>query len=196
MLAWAQPMHTTDATNIINTTKNIHNATLPGQTVVYRGIISSEKPVHLILPPGLAPHGATILPQRPDDATYAGTLTFTATKPVEVGFGHRLHLDNSTLAQLGAETLNNLLLSRHIKSPTHATPGIISIPSVIVPDYGSSPPYFSASIPFVASSVILSTNGEPFIVAYEVSADILQPKLIKHHENATISPTTTTNSTT
>jgi hypothetical protein len=63
MLAWAQPMHTTDAANIINTTKNIHNATLPGQTVVYRGIISSEKPVHLILPPGLAPHGATILPQ-------------------------------------------------------------------------------------------------------------------------------------
>jgi hypothetical protein len=39
------------------------------------------------------------LPHRPDGATYSGILTFTATKPVEVGLGHRLHIDNSTLSQ-------------------------------------------------------------------------------------------------
>jgi hypothetical protein len=33
--------------------------------------------------------------------------------------------------------------------------------------------------------VLLRTNGEPFIAAYEVSADITQPKIIKHLENAT-----------
>jgi pimeloyl-ACP methyl ester carboxylesterase len=38
------------------------------------------------------------LPHRPDGATYSGILTFTSTKPVEVGFGHRLHIDNSTLS--------------------------------------------------------------------------------------------------
>jgi hypothetical protein len=55
---------------------------------------------------------------------------------------------------------------------------------------------FSASIPFVASSVVLRTNGEPFIAAYEVYADIIQqqPKIIKHLENATTT-TTSTNST-
>ena len=49
----------------------------------------------------------------------------------------------------------------------------------------------------VASSVILHTNEEPFIAAYEVSADIVQPKIIKHLENATITSTTSsTNSST
>ena len=46
-------------------------------------------------------------------------------------------------------------------------PGVFSAPSVIVPDYGTAPPYFSASIPFVGDSVWLRTiNGEPFIAVY------------------------------
>jgi hypothetical protein len=73
-----------------------------------------------------------------------------------------------------------------------AFPGNISAISRIISDYsGSTSPYFSASIPFIASSVVLRTNEEPFITAYEVSADIIQPKIIKHLENAT----TTNNST-
>jgi hypothetical protein len=89
------------------------------------------------------------------------------------------------------------LFVRHLT----AFPGNISAPSRIIPDYrgGSTSPYFSASIPFVASSVVLRTNGEPFIVAYEVSADIVQPKMIKHLENATLptrSSTTTVNTST
>jgi len=75
-------------------------------------------------------------------------------------------------------------------------PGNMSAPSRIIPDYsGSTSPYFSASIPFVASSVILRTNGEPFIAAYEVFADIVEPKIIKHHENATVTTNTTNTST-
>ena len=73
--------------------------------------------------------------------------------------------------------------------------GNLSAPSKIIPDYrGSSSPYFSASVPFVASQVVLRSN-EPFIAAYEVSADIVQPKIIKHLDNATISATNTTTST-
>ena len=53
-----------------------------------------------------------------------------------------------------------------------------------------SSPYFSASIPFVSSSVVLRTNDEPFIAAYEVSADIIQPKIIKHLDNATTTAST------
>ena len=86
------------------------------------------------------------------------------------------------------------LFVRHLT----AFPGNISAISRIIPDYrgGSTSPYFSASIPFVASSVILRTNGEPFIVAYEVSADIVQPKIIKHLENATLPTSITTTSST
>jgi hypothetical protein len=78
-----------------------------------------------------------------------------------------------------------------------AFPGNISAPSRIIPDYrgGSTSPYFSASITFVASSVVLRTNGEPFIAAYEVSAEIVQPKIIKHLENATLTSATTNTST-
>ena len=84
------------------------------------------------------------------------------------------------------------LFVRHLT----AFPGNISAVSRIIPDYrgGSTSPYFSASIPFVASSVVLRTNGEPFIAAYEVSADIVQPKIIKHIENATVTSTTTNTS--
>jgi hypothetical protein len=110
-------------------------------------------------------------------ASYTGVLTFTATKPVEIGFGHRLHIDNSTLSQLDAKTLDDLLIGRHINRGEHAVPGIISVPSVLIPDYGSSPPYFSASIPFVGSSVWLRTpHGDPFIAVYEVVAEVVQPQ--------------------
>ena len=73
--------------------------------------------------------------------------------------------------------------------------GNMSTPSRIIPDYrgGSTSPYFSASIPFVASSVVLRTNGEPFIVSYELSADIVKPKIINHLENAIISTSATAN---
>jgi hypothetical protein len=178
ILASAQPQTVNNATTpTINSTKNIDNMTLPGQTVLYRGMVSSEEPIHLILPPGEGPHGASILPEREDGASYTGVLTFTATKPVEIGFGHRLHIDNSTLSQLDAKTLDDLLIGRHINRGEHAVPGIISVPSVLIPDYGSSPPYFSASIPFVGSSVWLRTpHGDPFIAVYEVVAEVVQPQ--------------------
>jgi hypothetical protein len=126
-----------------------------------------------------------------DGSIYRGTLTYTATKPVEVSLSHRIPMDNATLSQLHMQKHGKLFV-RHLT----AFPGNITVPSRIIPDYrgGSTSPYFSASIPFVASSVLLRTNGEPFIAACEVSADIVQqPKIIKHLENATI--TTSTSST-
>lgn len=158
-------------TEVISTTKNTHNTTLPGQTIVHRGIISSEEPGHLVLQPGEEQRSVEILPHRPDEATYTGILTFTASKPVEVGFGHRLHIDNSTASQLDAETFGDFHKRHHVKSQ------LISVPSVIVPDYGTAPPYFSASIPFVGSSVFLrNINGEQFIAVYEVVAEVVQPQ--------------------
>jgi hypothetical protein len=190
--ASAQPMDnnttnmtatTTNNNTILDTTGHILNTTLPGETVVYRGLISSENATHIVLPPGEEAHGVGILPQRPDGAAYTGVLTFSATQPVEVGFGHRLHIDNATLSQLETEErFGDLFTAHHVQNPEQAgaTPGLISMPAVIVPDYGATQaPYFSASIPFVADSVFLRTpNGEPFVVVYEVVAEIVEPQAV------------------
>ena len=71
-------------------------------------------------------------------------------------------------------------------SSEHITPGIVSFPSRIIPDYGVSPPYFSASIPFVGGLLFLITNGEPFVAVYEVVADVLQPQLVVDINSANI----------
>ena len=69
----------------------------------------------------------------------------------------------------------------------NAEPPVSCAPSVIMPDYGTAPPYFSASIPFVGDSVWLKTiNGEPFIAVYEVFAKIVQPEGVVDLETALI----------
>ena len=50
-------------------------------------------------------------------------------------------------------------------------------PSVIISDYGTALPYFSASLPFAASSIWLRTpHGDPFIAVYKVVAEVVQPQ--------------------
>jgi hypothetical protein len=168
---------------------HMDTATSNEKTVVHQGIIASG-PAHQIKPrPNEHIQSAEILPFRSDGSIYKGVLTYTATKPVEITLQHRIPIDNSTLSQLDVQKHGKLFV-RHLT----VFPGNITAIGRIIPDYrgGSSSPYFSASIPFVASSVVLRTNEEPFIAAYEVAADIVQPKIIKHLENATITTNTTT----
>lgn len=192
-------------TNIINNNNNNNNqflqqafathmdtATSNETTILHQGIIASEKPTQIKTSPNETIQVVTILPFRSDGSIYKGVLTFTATKPVEVTFGHTISIDNTTLSQLDMQKHGNLFV-RHLDGNVK---GNISAPSKIIPDYsGSSSPYFSASISFVASQVVLRSNVWPFIAAYEVSADIIQPKIIKHLENATTTSSSTDNST-
>jgi hypothetical protein len=189
-------------TNFINNTiYNNHQAfahhmdiaTSNEKTVVHQGIIASGPNPQIKPEPNEGRQSVVILPYRSDGSIYRGTLSYTATKPVEVTLSHRIPIDNTTLSQLNVQKHGKLFV-RHLT----AFPGNISAPSRIIPDYrgGSTAPYFSASIPFVASSVVLRTNGEPFIVAYEVAADIVKPTIIEHLENATLPTSTTTTSTT
>jgi hypothetical protein len=166
---------------------HMDTATSNEKTIVHQGIVASSPNPQIKPQPNKQNQSVVILPYRIDGSIYKGVLTFTATKPVEVTFSHRIPIDNTTLSQLDMQKFGKLFV-RHLT----AFPGNISAISRIIPDYsGSTSPYFSASIPFVASSVVLRTNEVPFITAYEVSADIIQPKIIKHLENAT----TTNNST-
>jgi hypothetical protein len=155
--------------------------------VLLRGIISSEPGQ----PEQLKVQRTIILPHRQDGKDYTGLLTFTATKPVEVLFGHRLFIDNKTLSSLDAKKFGNLFLV----TPIHPNVGyVLSAPTVIKPDYnGSAPPYYAASLPFVASSVVLRTlSGVPFIAVYEINAHIGQPQGINNVTTAMSSNTINT----
>jgi hypothetical protein len=157
------------ATNSISATNRTD------EYILHRGIISSEPGQ----PEQLKVQRTIILQHRHDGKDYTGTLTFTASKPVEVLFGHRLNIDNNTLSNIDVKKLGSLFLV----NPIHRNAGyVLSAPSVIKPDYReSAPPYYSASLPFVASSVVLRTlGGTPFIAVYEVSAHIGQPQIINN----------------
>jgi hypothetical protein len=169
---------------------HMETATSNEKTVVHQGIIASGVNPQIEPESNESRQSAVILPYRSDGSIYRGVLTYTATKPVEVTFSHRIPIDNTTLSQLNVQKHGKLFV-HHLT----AFPGNISTPSRIMPDYrgGTTSPYFSASIPFVASSVVLRTNGEPFIVAYELSADIVKPKIINHLENAIINTNATAN---
>ena len=171
---------------------HMNTATSNEKTVVHQGIIASGPNPQIKPEPNEGRQSVVILPYRSDGSIYRGVLSYTATKPVEVTLSHRIPIDNTTLSQLNVQKYGKLFV-RHLT----AFPGNISAPSRIIPDYrgGSTSPYFAASIPFVASSVVLRTNGEPFIATYEVSADIVQPKIIKHLENATLTSATANTST-
>jgi len=184
-------------TNFVNNNNNhqafathMETATSNEKTVVHQGIIASGPNPQIKPEPNEGRQSAVILPYRSDGSIYRGVLSYTGTKPVEVTLSHRIPIDNTTLSQLNVQKHGKLFV-RHLT----ALPGNISAISRITPDYRGAvaSPYFSASIPFVASSVILRTNGEPFIVAYEVYADIAQPKIIEHLENATLTSATTNN---
>ncbi len=198
LLAVAQPINTesnnTDSSAISEKISNL-SATSPGQTIFYRGIEASKEPVHVNFPQQGEQHQTiNILPHRDDGASYRGILTFTATEPVDIGIGHRVSLDNSTFSQIESKEIGELFTVTHNDKGEIGVPGIVSAPSRITPDYGINPPYFSASIPFVGSSLFLSTMSgeyEPFVAVYEVSADIIQPTNFVDLEGLNVGTNTT-----
>jgi hypothetical protein len=177
-----------NSTTPSNNGTNLSNWVKPGETIAYRGIVSSEALTHTTLADGGGeiPQRATVLPHREDGALYTGVLTFTATKPVDIGFAHRLSIDNETLSQIDKHEFGELFVGYH-NSKQGGIPGAIIVPSVIEPDYGTEPPYYSASVPFVGSSVWLRTpHAEPFVAVYEVVAEIIQPENTVDLESANV----------
>jgi len=186
----AQTENTSSVTAAANSITRHDNNT--SGTILLRGIISSEpgvssEPGHVLQ--HLNVQRAIILPHRQDGKDYTGILTFSASKPVEIVLGHRIEIDKKTLLTVDTKRFGSLFLI----SPKHPHAGyVVSAPSVIKPEYGNFlAPYYSASIPFAASSVLLRTLGEvPFIAAYEVNAQLGQPRIVNNLTTAENLPTT------
>jgi hypothetical protein len=181
VLAQSIDVTTTSNTNSSSINENMSNVpiTAPGQSIFYRGIEASGEPNYInFSQPGMKlQQSINILPHRDDGASYKGILTFTATEPVDVGIGHRLQLDKDILSEGSSQALRDLFtVTYNEKGEELGKLGLMSATSIITPDYGDSPPYFSASIPFAGSNLFLTTQqGKPFVAVYEVSADIIQP---------------------
>ena len=187
-------LNNTNASKAYSATDGI-NSTMTDDKIINRGIVSSEEFKGVTSEPGDAPHGAVILKNNPNGSVYSGIITFTATKPVEIGISHRLHIDNSTYFQLDTKEFGEFYAGFHNGTGERGTPGVLSVPSVIIPDYGTAPPYFSASINFVGDSLWLrSPHGEPFIAVYEVVAEVVHPKGVVDVDSALLSQTNSTGS--
>ena len=146
-----------------------------GDKIVQQGTVSSDvDPLK-----GHEGHqAAVILPPRNDSALYAGTLTFTASKPVQVAVINMYNIDNATSSQ-AAERFGTLLTAQAPwNTSATVTPLMMNI------DYLDSPT-MSKMIPFVGNLVALHTmDGEPFIANYAVVADVLQPKTVNNLASA------------
>jgi hypothetical protein len=142
-----------------------------GDKIVQQGTVSSDvDPLK-----GHEGHqAAVILPPRNDSALYAGTLTFTASKPVQVAVINKYDVDNASSSQ-AAERFGTLLTAQAPwNTSATVTPLMMNI------DYLDSPT-MSKMIPFAGNLVALHTmDGEPFIANYAVVADVLQPKIVNN----------------
>jgi hypothetical protein len=132
------------------------------QKIVQQGLVTSSTDP---LPGHEAHQSAVILRLRNDNSVYDGTLTFTASKPVEVQILHRSV--NSTTPTIPAEfgTLNVL--------PLPGNAGSVTI-SNIIPEYPEGS--FVATVPFSGNAISLhNIEGEPFVASYSVAANIDGP---------------------
>lgn len=96
-----------------NVTLDTINQVISEQPVILRGIVSSEDFNNVTLKAVEDPHGAPMLPNRDDATIYTGIVTCTATKPVEVGISHRLHIDNNTFSKLDTDRFGELYSEYH-----------------------------------------------------------------------------------
>jgi hypothetical protein len=103
---------------------------------------------------------AILLPPRADGSIYEGTVTYTASKPVEVvvlqNFANNTAVD-SFYGGLATAPLGE---------------GTVAI-SLISPQY--SGPINAASLPFAGNALALHTiNGDPFAATYTVTGNVLE----------------------
>jgi hypothetical protein len=153
----------TSAPHTASATLSSVNATgAQPQKIVQQGVVTSSTDP---LPGHEAHQSAVILRLRNDNSLYDGTLTFTASKPVEVQILHRSV--NSTTPTIPAEfgTLNVL--------PLPGNAGTVTI-SNIIPEYPEGS--FVATVPFSGNAISLhNIEGEPFVASYSVAANIDGP---------------------
>jgi hypothetical protein len=138
------------------------------QQIIQQGIVTSTPDP---LPGHEAHQSITILRLKEGNPTYEGTLSFTASKPVEVQILHR---------NMTASSGNAPAAGVPIISPEFGTMSILPLPggngqvvsSLVLPPYPEDATSFSASLPFAGNGLALhNIDGEQFVATYTLVAD-------------------------
>ncbi|HSF49695.1 MAG TPA: hypothetical protein VLA74_02955 [Nitrososphaeraceae archaeon] len=139
------------------------------QKIIEQGTVTSTPDP---LPGHEAHQSITILRLKEGNPTYEGTLSFIASKPVEVQILHR----NMTQSSFNTATTVPTI------PPEFGTMTILPLPggsgqvvsSLILPQYPEDATSFSASIPFVGNGLALhNIEGEEFVATYTIAAEQL-----------------------
>jgi hypothetical protein len=147
-----------------------------GETILQQGTVTSSPSP---LPGREGEQSAVILPPR-ENEVYAGTLTYTASEPVQVAILQMQDLNNTEqqLLNVTEDGFGTLLTSQLDNETSLAL-------TIITPDYGDSP-VPAASIPFAGNALLLHTlDGTPFVATYTVDAVAQQPETVNNISNMT-----------
>ena len=136
--------------------------------IVQQGVVTSSPDP---LPGHEAHQSVTILRLKGDNTIYEGTLSFIASKPVEVQIIYRnmTSASNSQSPQISTQfgTMNIV--------PLPGGQGSV-VSSLILPQYPEEATSFSASIPFAGNGLALhNLAGDEFVATYTVVADEVGP---------------------
>ncbi len=117
--------------------------------------------------PGQSSHEVVFaLPLRDDGKVWSGTVTFTASKPIEVEILHTYSLEQK-LDSLHGEPYHAVLPGNKSIAITHLR-DIIDVP-IEINGTGIS----SDSVNFVGNALVFhKTNGKPFTVTYTIDAKV------------------------
>ena len=136
--------------------------------IVQQGVVTSSPDP---LPGHEAHQSVTILRLKGDNTIYEGTLSFIASKPVEVQIIYRnmTSASNSQSPQISTQfgTMNIV--------PLPGGQGSV-VSSLILPQYPEEATSFSASLPFAGNGLALhNLAGDEFVATYTVVADEVGP---------------------
>jgi hypothetical protein len=146
------------------------------EQIIQQGIVTSTPDP---LPGHEAHQSITILRLKEGNPTYQGTLTFTASKPVEVQILHRNmteltgNASSAAAAALGATTVPTI-------PPEYGAMTILPLPggngqvvsTLVLPQYPEEATSFSGSLPFAGNGLALhNLEGDQFVATYTVVAD-------------------------
>ena len=128
--------------------------------VVQNTSASKQDPV-----PGHAAHQLVLVaPPRQDGKVWAGVVTFTASKPVDVVVLHPYNKPQTA----------NQTTGEPLSAPNPFAPGQNIAITLMTKQTDRS--IFSGSLPFAGTALAFhTTNGEPFVVTYTVVAEAKSP---------------------
>jgi hypothetical protein len=143
---------------------SVSNFTISDERYVGQKTEMSNSASPTVTPHGKVPHQIVLaLPLRNDSKIWTGTITFTASKPIEIEVLHDYKPQSAIDAEHGEPY--------HATLPNNKTVAISTTMFTETPVKVTDTPISTGSLQFTGSGLVFhKTSGEPFTVTYAVDA--------------------------